>query len=139
MSQTALQFPDGHTALIHDPDQVPVKKRRPYSRAQMAMGVLTEDIPDDLEDDDKRRDKLLTIAGAKNPELIENLNDALILAFVSQWGYGAVTQEVLEEIPSGSYNKLLKHCEPLAKHLSANFEVTPDPKATTGDSSAGAA
>lgn len=145
MSQSALSFSDGGSALLRDPRQVPVKIRRIYDHAKLALAgvaagvsdevVVSDNAPEDVKKAQvEQQQKLFVIKMADQPELMDKLNDAAILALVSEWSYGAVTQDVLESLPGDSYDVLQKKCDALAVEMSPNFAVTDDPKAITSDS-----
>lgn len=140
MPNTALSFDDGGTALIRDPRQVPHKLRRPFTRAQMAMGITGAELPDlddtgmTQEQAEKRHQLQVGIAIAKTPELSDAYNETLMLALVAEWSYGEVSQSTLDELPVATYDQILAHCNKLAPQLSPSFEVSADPKATTGES-----
>jgi hypothetical protein len=138
MSNTALSFNDGGSALIRDPRQVPQKLRRPFTRALMAMGAHGAEIDDhnpgmSEEDAEKAHKKAVAIAMALRPELNEEYNETLMLALISEWSYGDVTRDALDELPVDTYDVILKHCEKLAPQLSPSFEVSKDPKVTTDE------
>lgn len=128
MSQSALSFSDGGTALLRDPRQVPVKFRRVWERAQSAMGSIAYDIKNRIADEDEQN-KEFTKTGMEHPELVERVRDAAILALVSNWSYGEVTQEVIENLPADTYDTLAAKCDELSKQMAPNFEVQRDPKA----------
>lgn len=136
MSQSALSFEDGGTALLRDPRQVPVKLRRPYDHAVMAFSALAMEAqngisaatPEEREAEEKRR---FVIAAAAHPELDEARTDALTLALVAEWSYGPVNSDTLANLPASTYDALVEACEKLAPQLSPRFAVSPDPKATT--------
>lgn len=123
-----LSFEDGGTATLRDPQQVPVKTRRVWEHATMGFGTIAFDIKNRIVDE-KEQEAEFTKAGLQNPEMMEAINDAEILALVSEWSYGPVSQDTLENLPSGTYNDLSKVCSPLAKQLSPNFVMETDPKA----------
>lgn len=138
MSQSALTFEDGGTALLRDPRQVPVKLRRPYDHAVMAFSALAVDAqsgvvastPEEKDAEEKRR---FVLAAAQHPELDEARTDALIMALVSEWSYGPVSPKSLENLPASTYDALVEACDKLAPKLSPRFAVNPDPKATTAE------
>lgn len=128
MSQSALSFPDGGTALLFDPNLVPVKRRRPYERAKMAMGKHAV-TAQELSTDEDEQQKYFVLALADNPDIGERIADTAILALVAEWSYGEVTQAVLDELPSSTYDALAVKCAALAPQMSPNFAVSDDPKA----------
>lgn len=133
-----VELPDGQWAELYDPTKVPERKRRPVVRAlvelakeQALHGFGPEVDAASLTDEDKaaalaaKFDTSVLVAG-------DNLNDVAVIALVSSWSFGEVTVDVLLDLPAESYKALSEACAPLMMALMPNFQVSPDPKATTG-------
>jgi hypothetical protein len=135
-----IELPEDQWADLYDPIKVPERKRRPVVRALVAfMKDRQEHEPPpfdaaDLSDDEKAA----RIAAQIDPSLLvaaDDLNDALVVALVREWSFGAVTLEVLLDLPADTYRVLSEACSPHMNELMPNFQVSPDPKASTGSSS----
>lgn len=135
MAQTTLTFADGGSAVLRDPRQVPVKVRRVWEHASAPMASVLFDLQNRLTDEEEVK-KQFAIEAAKQPELMDAQRDASILSLVQSWTYGDVTQEVLENLPVGTYDQLAEQCQLLSKEMSPNWKPEVDPKA---ESSSGAA
>lgn len=125
----AFSLPDGGSAIIRDPKLVTERHRRPVTRlnsriAGSAVGQLlaSKDSMDDKEFEEEARKLLAT----DEWELLDELNDALIVALVESWPYPApITVDGLLDIPGEAYDALKAET---AKHVTAlmpSFSVSP--------------
>lgn len=132
-----IDLPEGQWADLYDPIKVPERKRRPVVRALVAFMKDRQAHepppfdPADLSDDEKAA----RIAAQLDPSLLvaaDDLNDAVVVALVREWSFGAVTLEVLLDLPADTYKVLSEACGPHMNELMPSFEVNPDPKAGSG-------
>jgi hypothetical protein len=114
---------------------VPERLRRPYERVKTRMGVYAADIPQTLPE--KEREMQAGIAMMKQaPELMDELNDALLLALVEAWSYDVpVTLDGILDLPGPALDILVKKCKELAPRMMTNFEPTQDAASPTVPSS----
>lgn len=126
---TEFPLPDGGSATLRDPKLVTERHRRPVTRlnsriAGSAVGQLlaSKDSMTDKEFEDEAR-KLLATA---EWELLDELNDALIVALVESWSYdAAVTTDGLLDIPGESYDALKVETSKHVTALMPSFAVSP--------------
>jgi hypothetical protein len=66
-------------------------------------------------------------------EAMDELANALVLAVVSDWSYGAVDLSTLMDVPTHDLNEISRHCAgpEYVKMLQPDFDVDPDPDSPT--------
>ncbi|RCH68720.1 hypothetical protein DT019_08580 [Streptomyces sp. SDr-06] len=58
-------------------------------------------------------------------DLLEELNDALVVALVAGWSYGfAVTLDSVQDVPGEDLDALRKECSPYLAKLLPDFDVS---------------
>lgn len=133
-----VDLPDGQWADLYDPVKVPERKRRPVVRALVAFmkdrqAHVVPTIDDSVLSDE---DKAAALAAQIDPSLLmaaDDLNDAVVVALVSAWSWEKdITADALLDLPADAYKALSEACAPHMNALMPNFQVSPDPKATTG-------
>ena len=133
-----VDLPDGQWADLYDPVKVPERKRRPVVRALLDLlkaravhGVPSFDA-EALTDEDKAA----AVASQLDPSLLssaDELTDAVAVALVQAWSFEKnITVDSLLDLPADAYKALSEACVPMLPSLLPQFEVSPDPKATTG-------
>ena len=132
-----LELPEGEWADLYDPIKVPERKRRPVVRALVTFMKDRQgaDVPQFGAEDLSDEEKAAAIAANLDPELLvaaDDLNDAVVIALVREWSFGAVTTDVLLDLPADTYEALSNACQPHMNDLMPNFQVSPDPKAGSG-------
>lgn len=129
MTTTAFSLPDGGSAILRDPKLVTERHRRPVTRlnsriAGSAVGQLlaSKDSMTEPEFEEAARKILATEEWA----LLDDLNDALIVALVESWPYAApVTSEGLLDIPGEAYDALKIEASKHVTALMPSFAVSP--------------
>jgi hypothetical protein len=127
-----IALPDDGWAMLRAPEKVPDRLRKPIS---LLFAKLSQ----------TRAAAQIAAAGVKmeesglDPDALEivyELDDAVILAMVSEWSFDLpITAESLDEIPGDAKDVLNTES---AKHLDAlmpSFAVNPDPASPTEPSS----
>ena len=71
--------------------------------------------------------------GVINPDLISELNMAIILCMVQSWSYGEVTADSALDLQKDDFNTLADKCFE-EYNATGEFGPTTDPKAPTDDS-----
>lgn len=114
---------------------VPERHRRPYGILQMKMAAITGEIPENLPE--KERDRLVGLAVmTKQPELMTELDDALMIAFIEAWSYDfPVSKDALLDLPGKAIDILKERCRELRPRMMTEFEPTVDPASPTVPSS----
>lgn len=124
MADEKITLPDGGWALLRDPRRVTEKQRRPVTRLQARVagseiGALLSK-KGTLPDDEFERESLKAL-GSDAFTLLDDLNDALIVALVDSWSYDVpVSAEAALDLSGEAYDALKAAC---AKHVTA---LTPD-------------
>lgn len=141
MTTTTIELPDGGTATIRDPKDVTERQRRPVTRLQMRLaaspvGQLLAR-KDDVKDDEAASaalDAELTAAIVNDPEalaLLDDLNDALMVALVESVNGVAMTGESALDQPHGVYDALKTESAKYVTQLMPTFSANPDPASPT--------
>lgn len=122
-----LEFRNGAYAELRQIADVPEGKRRPVVElATAALPMLGELQALQVAVQGGAAD-VASMAGAVKPEtltLISKIGDAMVLAFVKAWSWGAVTEEVLlSELPGDAYAELRDVCLPLFAEIAPKFDA----------------
>jgi len=134
-----IDLPDGGYAELYDPIKVPERKRRPVVAAlvKFMRDRAQAQVPD-FDAKNMSEDEAAKIAASIDPSLLvaaDDLNDTVVVALVREWSFGEVTTDVLLDLPADTYKQLSTACAPHMQALMPDFQVSPDPKVTTGASS----
>ncbi len=142
MSQSIVNLGKYGTATLRDPSDVPERARRVAHRSQIAVQAFMEElktrgeVPADLdvtEVDEPTTRRIGLLTTLERPELMEDLNDAVIVALVEQWPFPApVTLDGVRELPGAAYDALRTACQPLGPLVLPNLTaVTPPEEGNT--------
>ena len=131
-----VDLPDGAFAELYDPLKVPERKRRPVVAALVAFmkDRAAANVPQ-FDTKAMSEDEAAALSAQLDPDLLiaaDALNDSVVVALVREWSFGAVSEDVLLDMPADAYKVLSEACAPHLNALMPNFQVSPDPKATTG-------
>jgi hypothetical protein len=127
---TGLTLPSGATCVLRDPAAVSERARRPVNRLQTRIagseiGRTIRAARD--EGRDVSAEEELALASHPDAVLVEDLNDALIVALVAEWSHPApVTLEGILDIPGADYDALRRAVAPMVTDLVPDF-TEPDP------------
>lgn len=110
-----LELPHEQWAELRDPDQIPRKAARSFRKVLYSVAVPAAEESGGV---------MSTEAGLLG---LEDMAEALILAAVDTWSFGAVTPEVLETVPDGSVDAIYDECQRLdyIDRLTPDFGVKP--------------
>jgi hypothetical protein len=129
-----LDLPAGEWAELREPDEIPRKAARRFrdvlfALARPAAGVDQDQDPDALAADVGQS----MLASADGLSGMEDMAEALVLAVVSEWSYGSVCQEVLDDLPDAAIKAIDRHCQSAGyvATLMPDFGVSPDPDSPT--------
>lgn len=138
-----LTLPSGATADLRDVADVTERQRRPIKRIQTKLAGLpafTSAVAEaQAQGDgiDLTPEQQLRIAAGMGEafDLLEELNDALVVALVAGWSYGfGVTVDAVQDLPGRDLDALRKAVSPYLAQLNPDFEPNPDPASPSGAS-----
>lgn len=139
---TTIELPDGvGTATIRDPKSVTEAQRRPVTRLQMRLAVspvgqllarkaAAVEAKDDAESakvDAELGEFIGNDLGAL--ELLDDLNDALIVALVETFNGAPLTSAT--DLPGPAYDQLKTEAAKHISELMPGFSPNPDPSSPT--------
>jgi hypothetical protein len=128
----------GGSATIYDPDEVPERVRRALEKglqqvlalpAGAVLGVAElakagDEIPPELVE---RAEK----ATVDDLDVLYEFKDQMILALVTKWTYGEVTNEVLLDLPGRKAYDQIYEALPTLQDLRRDTEVSPEDDSPT--------
>jgi hypothetical protein len=138
-----LTLPSGATADLREVADVTERQRRPIKRIQTKLAGLpafTSAVAEaQAQGDgiDLTPEQQLRIAAGMGEafDLLEELNDALVVALVAGWSYGfGVTVDAVQDLPGRDLDALRKAVSPYLAQLNPDFEPNPDPASPSGAS-----
>lgn len=127
MSST-LTLPDGGSATLRDPKLVTERQRRPVARLQQRLAgspvgqllAAKDSLTDEAFEVEAR-----SLLGTDDWALLDDLNDALVVALVESWTYpAAVTLDGLLDLPAESYDALKAEASKHVTELMPSFAVS---------------
>jgi hypothetical protein len=133
-TSTRVNLPSGGWADLRPVADVTERQRRPIKRIQTTLAGMPAFASAVREAEaaggsDLTPEQQLKIAAGMGEafDLLENLNDALIVAAVRGWSYGAeVTADACQDLPGRDLDKLREATSPYLKELMPDFDPTPD-------------
>lgn len=140
-----ISLPDGGWAMLRDPKQVTERQRRPIDRLQAKINasqigaILFEQKRRIETGEDKAsvdrwfEEQYRQLQGTPDYDLLDEYNDALIVAFVDSWSYDLDVSAYLD-LPGQVYTALKDACAPLANASTVTFDPgqAADPQSPTG-------
>jgi hypothetical protein len=135
-----LALPSGATADLRDVADVTERNRRPIKRIQTKLAGLpdfvhaVEEAKAQKEGEELTPEQQLTIAAGMGEafDLLEELNDALVVALVAGWSYGfPVTVDNVQDLPGRDLDALRAVTAPYLAQLAPDFEPDKDPASPT--------
>ena len=131
-----LKLPYDNWAELRAPDEVPRKAARAFRKHLYKMAQVTEDNSETIvlnEVTDEQAAALAIMRSEDGFDKIEDMAEALVLAAVREWSYGAVCEAVLEEVPDKALDLIYDECQrqDFVGHLMPDFGVSPDDESPT--------
>jgi hypothetical protein len=141
---TRVNLPSGATADLRPAEDVTERQRRPIKRIQASLAgnrAFAEAVAEAQKAGgrDLSQEAQLRIASGMGDafDLLEELNDRLIVAFVRGWSYGFdVNVDNVQDIPGRDLDALREVVSPLMRALMPDFDPNPDPDSPTVPSTA---
>jgi len=144
-----LELPYDNWAELRAPDEVPRKAARAFRKHLYKMAQVTEDNGETIvlnkvtdnngetivlnEVTDEQAAALAIMRSEDGFDKIEDMAEALVLAAVREWSFGAVCEAVLEEVPDKALDLIYDECQrqDFIGHLMPDFGVSPDDESPT--------
>jgi hypothetical protein len=131
-----LKLPYDNWAELRAPDEVPRKAARAFRKHLYKMAQVTEANGETIvlnEVTDEQAAALAIMRSEDGFDKIEDMAEALVLAAVREWSYGAVCEAVLEEVPDKALDLIYDECQrqDFIGHLMPDFGVSPDDESPT--------
>jgi hypothetical protein len=131
-----LKLPYDNWAELRAPDEVPRKAARAFRKHLYKMAQVTEGNGETIvlnEVTDEQAAALAIMRSEDGFDKIEDMAEALVLAAVREWSYGAVCEAVLEEVPDKALDLIYDECQrqDFIGHLMPDFGVSPDDESPT--------
>ena len=131
-----LKLPYDNWAELRAPDEVPRKAARAFRKHLYKMAQVTDDNGETIvlnEVTDEQAAALAIMRSEDGFDKIEDMAEALVLAAVREWSYGAVCEAVLEEVPDKALDLIYDECQrqDFVGHLMPDFGVSPDDESPT--------
>jgi hypothetical protein len=139
LSPTHVTLPSGATADLRPVADVTERQRRPIKRIQAKLAGMPA-FAGAVAEAQKAGDAVLTpdqqlrIAGGMGEafDLLEDLNDALIVAAVRGWSYDfPVSLDACQDLPGRDLDALRSATAPYMQALMPDFDPTPDADSPT--------
>ena len=126
-------------AELRDADQIPRKAARRFRKVLYKVAAPAADVDQTLDDDAKAiaAGKAL-MASADGMDGIEEMAEAMVLAAVSDWSFGAVEADTLDNMPDAAVQAIYDACQEqgFIEKLMPDFGPSPDPDSPTKPSTA---
>lgn len=130
-----IDLPNGNWANLREAEEIPRKQARTYRRVLLSLGasVIDTDVTDLSETEAAATMGKAFLAAGISLSDLEDLPEALVLAVVEEWSYGAVDPDTLDGIPDAAFRVLVDACTEgdYAKKLSPDFSYSTDEDSPT--------
>ena len=131
-----LDMPHDNWAELREADEIPRKAARKFRTVLYsiaAKGNLDPNRPQE----EQAAELGKSLLSGDGMDGIEDMADAMVLAAVREWSFGAVCQEVLDETPDSALDAIYDACQAggYIDALMPDFGASPDDDAPTGPSS----
>lgn len=127
-----LELPGGGWAEVREADQIPRGLARSYRKVLFRLAGPGEGT------DAQPEVAAVVVAADGAMDTLEDMTDALVLAIVSEWSYGAVSVDVLQTVPDTAVEAIYTKAVDggYIDKLTPDFSPSPDESSPTGPSSA---
>jgi hypothetical protein len=127
-----LELPHDAWADLREPDEIPRGAARRFRKTLYKLAAPAADVDQTLDADAQAaavaKAMMATEGGMDG---IEDLAEALVLASVSEWSYGSVCSEVLEDIPDKAIDLIYDACQGYIEKLMPDFGPSQDEDSPT--------
>lgn len=131
-----VELPENGWAELRQPRKMTERQRRAYTVAATAVTQSLSTVPQTMDPETGQMVMDTTKVGPEQQTLMDDAYDQLMLALIEAWSYPQpIVAESLLELPIDAFDALRKACLPLAPEVLPQFDLSPDPKATTNGSS----
>ena len=107
-----LELPHDSWAELREPDEIPRKAARQFRKVLYRLAAPARDLDPDL---DAEAQALAVgqamLSSDDGMDGVEELAEAMLLAAVSEWSYGAVCQAVLDDMPDKAVDMIYGACQ----------------------------
>ena len=128
-----LDLPHGAWAELREADEIPRKAARKFRKVLYAMAAGADVDPNLSQDEQAAAVGKSMLSSDTGMDGVEDMAEAMVLAAVREWSYGAVCQEVLDEIPDAAADAIYDACQAggYIDALMPDFGANPDPDSPT--------
>jgi hypothetical protein len=135
-----ITLPSGATVDLRDVADVTERQRRPIKRIQTKLAGLpafvsaVEEAQAQTDGQELTPEQQLRIAAGMGEafDLLEELNDALVVALVAGWSFGfPVVVDSVQDLPGRDLDALRAAVSPYLTQLNPDFDPSPDTQSPT--------
>ena len=128
-----LDLPHDQWADLREADEIPRKAARRFRKVLYSLAGAANVDPDLDEDARAAAVGQAMLSSPNGMDGIEDMGEAMVLAAVREWSYGAVCQEVLDDLPDSAVDAIYDACQAggYIDALMPNFDTDPDPDSPT--------
>ena len=132
-----LDLPHDNYADLREADEIPRKAARRFRKVLYSMASGANVDPNATEEENAAEVGKSLLSSSDGMDGIEDMGEAMVLAAVSEWSYGSVCQEVLDDLPDAAVDAIYDACQAggYIDALMPDFGASPDDDAPTGPSS----
>lgn len=128
-----IELPHEAWADIREADEIGRKAARKFRKVLYSMASGADIDPSKSQDEQALEVGKSMLSSANGMDGIEDMGEAMVLAAVSEWSFGAVCQEVLDDIPDKALDIIYDACQKggYIEALMPDFGTDPDPDSPT--------
>ena len=107
-----LELPHDGWAELREPDEIPRKRARQFRKVLYRLAAPASDVDQDLSAEAQAAEVgRAMLASDDGMSGVEDMAEAMVLAAVSEWSYGAVCSEVMDNMPDAAVDAIYASCQ----------------------------
>lgn len=120
-------------AELRDADEIPRKAARRFRKVLYSLASGADLDPSKSQDEQAAEVGKSMLASENGMDGIEDMAESMVLAVVREWSFGAVCQEVLDELPDSAVDAIYDECQRggYIEKLMPDFSVSPEEDSPT--------
>ena len=128
-----LELAHDNWAELREADEIPRKAARRFRKVLYSMASSANVDPNATEEQNAAEVGKSLLSSSDGMDGIEDRGEAMVLAAVREWSFGAVCQEVLDDLPDAAVDAIYDACQAggYIDALMPNFDTDPDPDSPT--------
>ncbi len=107
-----LELPHDQWAELREPDEIPRKAARKFRKVLYRIAAPAADVDQGLTSEAQAAEVgRAMLSSDDGMDGVEDLAEAMVLAAVSEWSYGSVCGEIMDDMPDHAVDAIYASCQ----------------------------